>query len=746
MYFYGLREKLNADKYNSYCEKSVSRTGLHILIKPSADKFETLTGTKNAVKFFDEKRNNDSPKLEIFYNTKGRYVLLTGELFDCNKGAKIPQAKTADDLLQTILDGIQRENNIIDRQNNNIFEVESVGNTDNTTEIQNNITRADAIEKKTSAEFYSQIEFYNDFDKAEIKAMFESIEVANLPSYNYWLAFMSCCKNLGFSYSEVDAKNAGDSTRYNARKNLATWEGLKNPSFDVITFRGLATKFGSFSAQKFKEEYKKNHKDFAENKIFNNPAERDEVIPKDKNDFFFQSPSDDKYNAERILILNGDYIRFAGDSKKWFTFDKKNHVWSDGGKEISAVMPFAKEVVDLVDKKVRGGKLSKDWHKRKTFSNAIQMLTSYREIYINEQQDLNTHKNLIQCKNGVVNLETGELLPHDPKLLITQSVNAEFVQNCPKNEIVDKFFCDILPDEETRNALLRYLGYCLTGETRAEKALFIHGEGGNGKGTLTTLLNSLFNDYSCSFPIESILRQSITKDGDNATPAFNKLIFKRLAVAEEIPQGRKLDYAKFKILTGGDTLPIRKLHQEATDFKNPTQKFIFSGNFLPELSDTKDKGILRRWIQIKFEQDFTGDKCDENLKAKLQSSESLNYFFRLLVKQAGEWYKNGLIISEKMKLDREEYFAENDFIAEFVKENCVFKEGSNTPLKSILKHLREEYTRETNTISDKYLQKILKKEIEKIESVICKRMNKGTICINLVVAGVENIETKDLIK
>ena len=298
-------------------------------------------------------------------------------------------------------------------------------------------------------------------------------------------------------------------------------------------------------------------------------------------------------------------------------------------------------------------------------------------------------------------------------------INAEYRKGY-QNEQVTKFLKEVLPDEKTLQALLRFLGYCLTGETREHKALFIHGEGGNGKSVTTKTLLNLFGDYGCGFPIETILSQPRIKDADSATPAFAKLQWRRLAISEEIPAGRKLDFAKFKILTGGDALPIRKLFQEASEIKDPTHKMIFSGNHLPELDDVHDAGILRRWLQIKFEQDFT-KKPDTTLQEVLQTDDAKAGLLNILVENAVAWYKDGLIISEKMNQDRDNYFAENDFITEFISEFCDRDPEKSIPLKEFTDKLKKEYTRETTGLSTQALSKML----DRIPFITKRRMTKG---------------------
>ena len=257
---------------------------------------------------------------------------------------------------------------------------------------------------------------------------------------------------------------------------------------------------------------------------------------------------------------------------------------------------------------------------------AIKTLRGIVSVRITSD-DLNRHNNLLNFKNGVVDLQTGKFYDDvDPKLLITQQCNAIFRPDY-RNETIDKFLRDILPDEPTRAALIRFLAYATTGECSEERALFCNGDGGNGKGTLTKTTLLLFGSYATTLKTSAVLLTGRTQDAGAATTELNPLEDCRLAIVEELPQGGKLDVAKFKNLTGGDLIPIRRLHH------------ILSGNYLPELSDTRDPGLLRRLMNIHFTQSFIGDKRNPHLKEQLASADALSGFLSLIVNDAKLWYR-----------------------------------------------------------------------------------------------------------
>lgn len=86
-----------------YCELSVSGHGLHIFLKLTKGKFPAINGgDKGSIYFTNDKKNG--AKIEVFYQSTGRYCLVTGKVFNCEPKATIPEGDEADDLFQSIID------------------------------------------------------------------------------------------------------------------------------------------------------------------------------------------------------------------------------------------------------------------------------------------------------------------------------------------------------------------------------------------------------------------------------------------------------------------------------------------------------------------------------------------------------------------------------------------------------------------------------------------------------------------
>ena len=422
-------------------------------------------------------------------------------------------------------------------------------------------------------------------------------------------------------------------------------------------------------------------------------------------DILFADGSNALANARRLEYLFGDRLRYLQDTDRWLTYSAG--LWSRAPKSQNACLyPLVVKAAEIL----KANAADEDENKiaatfrGKNIQYAFNFLKGLDSVII-KQRDLDNHPELLNCLNGVIDLQTGKLMTASPELLLTQQCAAIYTGE--RNPIVEKFLHDILPDEETLAALIRWLGYCLTGEVSEEKAFLFYGSGGNGKGTLTLLLMSLFYDYATSLPVTAVCEAGRMSDAGAATTELNQLEKKRLAIVEELPQGRKLDTAKFKLLTGGDKIPIRRLHEEFTMI-DPTHKIVISGNYRPELTDARDPGLIRRIHGVDFLQHFTDLNRDPHLKKKLLAPDALSGLLTILVAAAKEWYQHGLIFSNAMETSTRNYFAQNDFLSEFINEFCEYGEGKFIEINSFLKRLKEEYPAETRTISDRNLKEMIK--------------------------------------
>ena len=129
---------------------------------------------------------------------------------------------------------------------------------------------------------------------------------------------------------------------------------------------------------------------------------------------------------------------------------------------------------------------------------------------------------------------------------------------------------------------------------------------------------------------------------------------------------------------------------------DPNHKIVISGNYRPELTDARDPGLIRRIHGVDFLQHFTDLNRDPHLKKKLLAPDALSGLLTILVDAAKEWYQHGLIFSNAMETSTRNYFAQNDFLSEFISEFCQYGDGKFIEIN-------------TRTISDRNLKDMIKR-------------------------------------
>lgn len=410
----------------------------------------------------------------------------------------------------------------------------------------------------------------------------------------------------------------------------------------------------------------------------------------------FDLPFNDVYNARRLILTYGNQFRFIKETERWMTYGEG--VWEVGSKSNATIYPLANQMYDLLkDKRPKnvdageGAALDecvKQWGKKTRIGAAVELMKFDRAITIT-QDDLNRHPELLNVANGTIDLSTGILYPHRATDLLTQKISVPYISSAISS-VVDSFFESILPDEDTRAALIRFLGYCTTGFARERVALFIWGEGGNGKSTLAMAINTLMGDYACEFPVKALLVNRFDTDGDKATPSIAMLHKRRFAFVDEIPPSSTLDETKFKNLTGDNPIVGRNLNENFFTNRHPTHKFILSGNHMPELKDPNDPALQDRLIRMDFLQRFTKDSpaYDPHLKEKLLAPDAQQALLALLVRAALDYCRAGLLESPSMRTAKQNYLIEQDFISEFISENCERDEGASIPRPELIRRIK----------------------------------------------------------
>ena len=462
-------------------------------------------------------------------------------------------------------------------------------------------------------------------------------------------------------------------------------------------------------------------REIAKKKLKARDDEQKITIDKSEVDYLFSLGITDADNAERAVFLAGDKIRYLPELEQWLVYDSKRGLWRRGNKKSNTIiMPVARDIARILNDNMPSLETYPDaanvvdnWRSTKKTNLAFTYLKSHDSILI-KREDLDAHKNLINCLNGVLDLQTGTFYnrqDENAQWLLTRQLNAIFKPNF-RSEVVEAFLKSLF-DEETLAGLLSYLGYCLTGETNQHKAHFWKGDGSNGKSTLLNWLLLFFGTYGAKLGKDTFCDNGHPADANAATAALNMIVGSRFAGVNEFKKKDILKVDLFKDITGSDMLYLRELNQEAFN-TIPTAKFVFNSNFAPRLSNVDDRGLTRRILVVEFQNTFSEElgNIDKRLPAKLAAEDAMSALLSILLFYAKKFYETDrLIESPSMKTSRNTYFNKNDFILEFVEEYCVVGKQYSVSSKELLRILHDKYKYQASSFSNKELREMLQQKI-----------------------------------
>lgn len=264
------------------------------------------------------------------------------------------------------------------------------------------------------------------------------------------------------------------------------------------------------------------------------------------------------------------------------------------------------------------------------------------------------HDNYINFQNGIFDLNTKQLIPHDPKIFMINQVNASYNENAPKNGYVDKFLDDITSCNEARKkTILQIIGYCMTTSVKLQKAFIFYGKTAeNGKSVLVEVITVLIGD-------DNTAHVSL-HDMQNGKFYSSELTDKLLNVVAELPRNNLKSVEVFKSLVTGDKMAVEKKYKDRYTIK-PYAKNIFTANELPRVDDTTE-GFYRRLNILQFEAKFSDEAKKNFNKENLFTQEARDYLASISVKAYLE-----LLESESRDFANEE--ESNSMLDTYRKEN-----------------------------------------------------------------------------
>lgn len=397
-------------------------------------------------------------------------------------------------------------------------------------------------------------------------------------------------------------------------------------------------------------------------------------------------------NAERLIHYHGAWLRYCTVWKKWLVWDGHRwHVDTNGAvnRKAHATIRAIKQDSKGIKKNDKLKDAMESHAKRSSTKYEIDAMVDIAKDLIGVSitpEELDANPMLLNCKNGVVDLRTGDLIPHtDPTcrgFLCTNLTPVKYQPGarCPQWEkFLDRIFAG---DTALIEYVQRMIGYGLTGDVSEKALFFLHGEGDNGKTTMLEIVRRLLGPYAGMVQIETLMNKSQDAARQQAVA---RLYGKRMITASESEEGQRFQESTIKAITGMGRLMGRRLYENAFEF-DPTHKLFIDANHKPDIRGT-DHAIWTRMHLVPFGVIIPKAEQDRKLTQKLR--EELPGILAWAVRGAVAWQRDGLERPAAVERATEVYRSEMDIVSIFLTECCAkISDGSegSTDLYSAFKN------------------------------------------------------------
>lgn len=410
-----------------------------------------------------------------------------------------------------------------------------------------------------------------------------------------------------------------------------------------------------------------------------NPDPVDEALSDDR-DIIETFQQNDIGNANRVVFWKGSDIRYDPDREQFYTWNKKKWIEAREGR----VLGLVEDVISKIDateadfysdvncppdekNKTRGQAKSyrvcfKEWASKQQFTGKIQSCSALlkgREALWGTSDDFDVNPFHFNVANGVIDLSSGELLPHDRHFMCSAISNVTYDPDATAPEF-ERFMRLTQPKASHRKYLQRLMGLTLLGEVRDQIFALHIGSGGNGKGVFLDTMSYLIGEYATTGQRDTFVRKSST----NRIPAdLASYEGKRIVVVDELNENQKFDTALLKDATGGGKIKAEAKNVNPWEY---TPKFTlhFRTNHMPDLPS--DRSIVRRFRPVLWTVEPSPNEWDSftsphhstpfNYLTKREASGILNW----LLQGTRDYLQNGLQVPEDLQIEAIQMLEEND--------------------------------------------------------------------------------------
>lgn len=254
--------------------------------------------------------------------------------------------------------------------------------------------------------------------------------------------------------------------------------------------------------------------------------------------------------------------------------------------------------------------LRENWGRRVLNKTKEQLLVDG----LRDRDEFGMPSGKVAVENGLLDLQTGEIQEINPKDRVLWKLPTEYdpTADCPQFR---QSLNEWLSNDKDRKKIQEFVGYSLDfNNTSYEVMLMLLGPTRTGKSTFLDVVDTLFGkDNTASMSIQYLA---------NEKWGISELEHAPLNIRRDLNSSDIRNVGIVKELASGEPMKAERKNQDPYRIR-PQTKHMFSANQVPKCTQTDD-AFFNRWLIVTFNNQISEKEQDENLDAKLTTSEELS--------------------------------------------------------------------------------------------------------------------------
>jgi putative DNA primase/helicase len=408
-----------------------------------------------------------------------------------------------------------------------------------------------------------------------------------------------------------------DDTLYRAacrwRRQLQTKEDDGRAAVTSLILEAAAKAIPPFpedeALRKVEQAYKQDHSDSTIDWALGQTQDAD------GNDLYHHT---DLGNKMRFINRFGDVLRYV-PQWGWLKWTDIGWQRTDG----ENVLRMVEEVPQIIIDEARSitDSTEQNRHVRWSFSSesagsiaATERLARNDDRVLRGVEEFDADLTSIACRNGIVDLRTGDLRSFSHDDMTTKNTNVVYDPDFGVQAWENFLKKATGGDDEMVTYLQMAAGYTLTGLNSQECFFVISGPAASGKSTYVDAMLGAMGTYATTSQSDTFMYK---RGGETPKDEIARLAGLRLVAVSEIREGASFNETLIKQITGGDRVTARFLYRDTFEFV-PQFKLWVATNHDPS---TQDAAMMRRIKRIEFPHSVPYGERDPALKAMLRDPE-----------------------------------------------------------------------------------------------------------------------------